>query len=70
MDNKDIQESLKPLFRAQELQRRDARNQVILNHIALTEEKLTPEEERIHKLAIRKLKPSYWKNLWNAILGK
>lgn len=63
--NKEIQEMLKPLMRAQELERREGRKQVIANHIALDKDR-TPEEEKIYK----RYKGNIFQRVWQAILNK
>lgn len=71
------QEELKSIFRAGELERREARRKVILNHAALSDEAPCPEEAaailRIQKQSeeySELVKIPYFKRLWKAILGK
>lgn len=75
--NEEIQESLKSLFRAQELRQRQVRRQVILNHAALNDS--APDEVEAAALAIvqqqaaafRELEQGgYWRKLWRALRGK
>ncbi len=53
--DKEIQAGLAPLFRAQELQRREARRRVILNHAMLEAEELSPSEQVAHEQAVRRI---------------
>lgn len=68
--NEEIQESLKPIFRAQEIERREHRRQILLNHLKLDAENLTPAEVKIHKEVVGAVKGNYWRRLWNAIRGR
>lgn len=79
--NEEIQESLKAVFRQGELQRRDARRKIILNHIALESESLTDSERAIDAKVKKQLKqasinleretsPSYSQRRWAALLGR
>lgn len=77
------QDDLKVLFRQAELDRRSARRQIILNHVELEQEVLTPEDREVDKKARSRLqaietsyqtslapKRGYWKTLWSALLGR
>jgi len=80
------QESLKIMFRQQELERRRLRQGRLLNEVALAGEVLTPEDKAIDEKAVEELKrqrlayelsltphfPSklYWKRLWSALRGR
>ena len=68
-------------FRAQELQRRQARRKCLANEIALECENLSPAEEAADIAAKELMKqsflrqdkairPSYWRRLWAALLNK
>ena len=74
------EDQLKMIFRTQELQRRQARQRIMLNHIELAKEPLSPEElqqdveikEQLHRVTLTQEKamlPGYWRRLWAAIRG-
>lgn len=76
-----IQNDLKHVFRASELQRRAARMKILQNHAALENEVLPPEDQKIHDETVASLKrqtlayekeirPGYWQRLWHALLNK
>lgn len=69
MNPKEFQERLKPMMRAQELQRRAARTAVMRNHIELTND-MTPEEKEEFRTKLVPDTRGYWKRLWDAIRGK
>ena len=75
------QDKIATMFRAQELQRRTARQKIIVNHIALADEELTSKERAIDEKAKERLQevtraleksitPGYWQRLWAAIRGR
>ena len=76
------QEQIAAMFREQELQRRQARNEALLhNAAALTDEVLDEKGKAAHEAAVAKVKeqqlwlekelsPGYWKRLWRALLNR
>jgi len=75
------QEKLKPIFRAAELERRQARRKMMLNAAALDNEPLTPEEvktdeaikDSLTRMSLeweKQTTPGYWRRLWAALRGK
>ena len=81
MTNEEMQEALRAPFRAQELQRREARRKILLNHEALEHEKLNAVDQKAHDEAIKALKegqlryekessPGYWQRLWRALRNR
>ena len=76
-----MQEDLKTLFRAGELERREARRKIMLNAVALDNEPLTAEQvaadkaitEELTRMSLqyeKSIRPGYWKRLWSAIKGE
>ena len=76
-----MNDELKTMFRASELQRRQERRKIMSNAVALDNEPLT-REEREQDAAIKKelqrmslqfekeVTPGYWTRLWAALRGK
>ena len=75
------QSDIATVFRQGELTRRQQRMQVIENHLALRNERLTPQEREIDKKAKKQLQAArmelersisvgYWRRLWLALLNK
>jgi len=71
------QEQLGAMFRASELQRREARRKIILNQAALETEAPAPEEkaaiESLQRQSLRfqrDVQLTYWRRLWYAIINK
>jgi len=73
--------SIKVGFRKQEIGRRLARMKILLNHVKLGQERLSPEDEKIcrkaeqelqlQQLALEKsITPGYWKRLFAAVCGR
>lgn len=76
-----MQEDLKTLFRAGELERREARRKIMLNAAVLDNEPLTPAQiatdkaiaETLTQMSLqyeKSIRPGYWTRLWAAIRGK
>lgn len=66
MNPKEFQEQLAPMFRKQELIRRQARTQIILNHIDLIKDMSEEEKEKFRKALVPIDTRGYWKRLWDA----
>ena len=65
-------------FRKVELQRREARMRIMLNHVALAKEPLDEVGERATVDALKtiqreyyyRIQGGYWKRLWRALINK
>jgi hypothetical protein len=77
----ELQESLKSTFRQGELQRREARMKIMINHESLSSERMSEEDIRIdkeakirirdqHRALEKAMYDGYWSRLWAAIRGK
>lgn len=75
------QQEIADMMRLQELQRRESRRVRLMNEIKLYDEPLDEQARTANTAALTELKrqhlefdklshPSYWRRLWNAILGR
>jgi hypothetical protein len=77
------EKQLRMAFRLQELQRRSARRQILLNELELSAEPLSSDAQEAHKMAVKALckaeqayrkeisaEVGYWRRLWAAVCGR
>lgn len=70
MDPREFQESLKPMMRKQELERRANRNQIIQNNIDLLNDMTPGEKANFRKALVPPDPRGYWKRLWDAVCNR